>query len=80
MSLTEVLPAVRRLPRGEQAQLVHWLVEELARPDEDEIARRAELLAQLVAAAPHQLSRPEFSAEAVATLQELLAHHKNTTV
>jgi hypothetical protein len=76
MSLAEILPAVRSLPRDEQTQLVHWLVEELARPDEQEINRRAELLAQLVAAAPHQLDRPDFRPGAAAVLEQVLAEHR----
>jgi hypothetical protein len=76
MSLADILPAVRSLPRDEQTQLMHWLVEELARPDEDDINRRAELLAQLVAAAPHQFDRPEFGPEAAAVLEQVLAEHR----
>ena len=34
MSLTELLPAVRALPRAERIRLVHLLIDELARPQE----------------------------------------------
>ena len=34
MSLAEILPAVRSLPRTEQVRLVHLLIDELARPED----------------------------------------------
>lgn len=34
MSLAELLPTVRSLPRDEQVQLVHFLADELGRRDE----------------------------------------------
>lgn len=77
MSLAELLPAVQALPRDEQAQLLHWLRDELGRADVPANDREAALLAQLVAAAPLQFDRPEVGPEAVAALQELLATHAN---
>jgi hypothetical protein len=79
MSLTEVLPAVRALPRADQTQLMHWLVDELTRPEAPANDREADLLAQLVAAAPFQIDRPEVGPEVVAAMQELLANHRNPT-
>jgi hypothetical protein len=80
MSLADIIPAVRTLPREEKIQLLHCLVEELGRPASLESPRDAELLEQLSAAAPHQLIRPEFSPEAAVVLQELLASHRDSNV
>ena len=46
MSLAELLPAVRALPRAEQVQLMHLLVDELTRPDlpPDDVLGRALVL------------------------------------
>jgi hypothetical protein len=80
MSLAEILPAVRTLPREEQIQLLHCLVEELGRPGSLAPSRESQLLEQLAAAAPHQLDRPEFAPEAAVVLQELLASHRDSNV
>jgi hypothetical protein len=77
MSLAEILPAVRLLPREEKMELVRVLSAELLIPLTSEADRDRELLEQLVAAAPHQFHRPDFGPEAVAVLEELLANHRD---
>jgi hypothetical protein len=80
MSLAEILPAVRMLPREEQIQLLHCLVDELGRPGSLAPSRESELLEQLAAAASHQLNRPEFAPGAAVVLQELLGSQRDPNV
>ena len=79
MSLAEILPAVRELSREDQLELVRVLTSDLSSAQPSSADRDAELLQQLVAAAPCQLDRPWAGPVPVAALQQLLADHRNST-
>jgi hypothetical protein len=70
MSLAEILPAVRSLPRPEQVRLVHPLIDELARSGLDDP------LAAL--GGPHPVCFPEDNSAAAAALQRLLDQERAT--
>jgi len=63
MSLAEVLPAIRSLPRSDQVRLVHMLIEELT-ADESQLA--------IIAGHSHEVWMPEDNSQGAAELQKLL--------
>jgi hypothetical protein len=67
LSLSELLPIVQALPRPDQVRLVHFLIDELARPMDPD----PELKAAALCWGLHQ------SSEAAAILQRLLEENKN---
>jgi len=78
MSLAEILPAVRMLPRADQLELVRVLSEELAAPakqeSEDELLRRL-----FPPGATYEIYTPDVSPEAALILQQLLHEHTKRT-
>jgi hypothetical protein len=79
MSLAEIMPAIRQLSREEQVELVRVLTAELSAVPPSPADRDAELLQQLVAAAPCQLDRPWAGPVPVETLRQLLADRWEST-
>jgi hypothetical protein len=69
VSLSELIPIVQALPRPDQARLVHFLIDELARP----VAPEPELKAAAICWGLHQ------SSEAAEILQRLLEENKNNS-
>ena len=79
MSLAEIMPAVRKLPREEQLELLRVLSAELLAGHPFPGDRDADLLQQLAAAAPCQLDRPWAGPVPVAALRQLLADRRDPT-
>jgi hypothetical protein len=66
MSLADVLSVVKSLPAADKDQLLRWL-------QADQASRDADLIFQLIAAAPAQLVRPQFGPEAAIFVERFLA-------
>ena len=78
MSLAEILPAVRMLPREDQLELVRVLSAELAAPAEQETEE--EMLQRLFPpGVTYDIYTPEVDPEAVHLLQQLLREHPERT-
>jgi hypothetical protein len=78
MSLAEIMPAARLLPREEKLELVRVLSADLDLPakqeSEEELIRR-----YITPGATYQIFTPQVGAEAVQILQQLLHEHSQGT-
>lgn len=72
MSVAELLPAIRALPKAERVRLLHLLIDGVA-ADEPEAARLADLFP---AGGTFDVHTPPDGYEAAAALQQLLAAAK----
>ena len=78
MSLAELLPAVRMLPREDQLELVRVLSAELVAPAKQESDE--EMVGRLFPpGATYEIYTPEMSPEAVQALQQLLQEQSKRT-
>jgi hypothetical protein len=78
MSLAEIMPAARLLPREEKLELVRVLSAELAEPakqdSEEDLIRR-----YITPGATYHIFTPQVGPEAVQILQQLLQEHSQRT-
>ena len=72
ISFADLPPDVRALPRGEQVQLMRFLAQELARPNDSICADDSGLLAELIHSGPYEVFTPAPCPDAAFELEKLL--------